>query len=262
VALSLNTTAATTGTKTVSIINPDGQGKSAAIISVVGNRLPVSRTGGPYTACQGGGVALDGTTSSDPDAACGDAIVLYEWDLTNDGTYDLTGATPTITGAQLASFGVVAGANTIKLRTTDTHGATGTGTGTLTIVGDGAACDDGLGCTTGETCAAGVCGGGTPNPPGELQNAQFTNATTLTWDTIPNAPHYDVLRGELSALPVGPGGGDEICFDELATALVFDAAIPPSGTGFWYVVRGSNACGIGSYGTRHDLTPRTSTTCP
>ena len=166
VALSLNTTAATPGTRTVSIVNPDGQGKSAAIISVIVNRVPVSRTGGPYAACQGGGVALDGTTSTDPDAACGDLLVTYEWDLNNDGTFDITGATPTVTGAQLATLGVGVGANTIKLRTTDTHAATNIGSGTLTILADGAGCDDGIGCTSGEACASGVCAG-TPNPPGE-----------------------------------------------------------------------------------------------
>ena len=262
VALSLNTTGATTGTKTVSIVNPDGQGKSAAIISVVGNRLPVSRTGGPYTSCQGGAVALDGTTSTDPDAACGDAIVTYEWDLNNDGTFDVTGATPTVTGAQLATLGVGVGANTIKLRTTDTHGATNTGSGTLTILADAAACDDADNCTTGETCNSGACGGGAPNPPGELQNARFTAPTTFVWDTIPNGPTYDVLRGELAALPIGPGGGDETCFNDLLTAVLNDPAPPSPGTGFWYVVRGANACGIGGYGTQHDLTPRTSTTCP
>jgi hypothetical protein len=83
------------------------------------------------------------------------------------------------------------------------------------------------------------------------------------WDTIPNSPTYDVLRGELAALPIGPGGGDETCFNDLLTAVLNDPTPPPSpGTGFWYVVRGSNACGDGGYGTQHDLTLRTSTTCP
>ena len=127
---------------------------------------------------------------------------------------------------------------------------------------DGTGCEDGIGCTSGETCTAGACGGGTPNPPGELVNAHFTNATTLVWDTIPDGPHYDVLRGDLAALPVGPGSGDEICFDELLTAVLVDGTPPAPGSGFWYVIRASNVCGIGGYGTQHDLTPRSSTTCP
>jgi hypothetical protein len=95
-------------------------------------------------------------------AACGDSLVLYEWDLNNDGTFDVTGATPIVSGAQLTSLGLVVGANTIKLRTTDTHATTNTGSGTLNILAEGAGCDDGVGCTSGETCTAGSCGGGTP----------------------------------------------------------------------------------------------------
>ena len=261
VALSLNTTAATTGLKTVSIVNPDGQGRSANIINVIGNRVPVSRTGGPYAACQGGGVALDGTTSTDPDAACGDLLVTYEWDLNNDGTFDVTGATPAVTGTQLATLGVTVGVNTIKLRTTDTHGATNTGSGTLTILAEGAGCDDGIGCTSGDSCASGVCAG-TPNPPGELQNAHFTDAATLIWDTLAGSTRYDGLRGALAAFPVGPGGGDEMCFNDLATAVLVDGTPPGPDSGFWYVIRAANACGNGNYGTQHDLTPRISTSCP
>ena len=315
VALSLNTTAATPGTKVVTITNPDGQFKSAGLITVISNRPPVSTTGGTDVICQGGSVMLDGTGSTDPDTACGDSVAAYAWDLNNDGTFDVTGPTPTVTAAQLAALGVGVGVNTIKLRVTDTHGATNTGSGTLTLLAEGAGCsdanactqtdtcqtgvctgsnpvvcapsdtchvagtctagvcsnppapdgtgcEDGIGCTSGETCTAGACGGGTPNPPGELVNAHFTNATTLVWDTIPDGPHYDVLRGDLAALPVGPGSGDEICFDELLTAVLVDGTPPAPGSGFWYVIRASNVCGIGGYGTQHDLTPRSSTTCP
>ena len=533
VALSLNTLAASPGLKTVTITNPDGQGISGINkISVVANRVPVAVTG-TYVICQNGSVQLNGTASTDPDSACGDSIVSYEWDLNNDGTFDITGATPTVTYAQLTSLGLIVGPNTIKLRVTDSHTAPATGTGTLTLVAeggscndsnactqtdtctagscvgsnpvvctssdqchnpgvcdtgtgvcsnpnrvdgsscndanactltdtcqtgicvggspkncsdgntctsdncdigtgacsnpnvangtgcndanlctqtdscqtgictganpivcspsdqchvagvcnpgtgvcsnpnapdgnscndanpctqtdgcqtgvctggnpvvcsasdpchvagvcntgtglcsnpnapngtgcndgdactvpdacqsgvcvgtpvvctpteqchaagtctagvcsdplapDGTGCDDADGCTTGETCTAGTCGGGTPTPPGELQNARFTAPTTLVWDTIPNSPSYDVLRGDLAALPVGPGGGDESCFNDLLTAVLNDPTPPSPGSGFWYVVRGSNTCGVGGYGTQHNLTPRTSTTCP
>ena len=127
---------------------------------------------------------------------------------------------------------------------------------------NGTGCDDANPCTSGETCTSGLCGGGTPNLPGELVNARFTDPTTLVWDTIPDGPRYDALRGELATLPVGPGAGDEVCFDELLTAVLVDGTPPAPGTGFWYVIRGSNVCGIGGYGSQSDLTPRTSTTCP
>ena len=125
-----------------------------------------------------------------------------------------------------------------------------------------AACDDGNACTSGDTCSAGGCSG-TPDPPlGELQNARFTDHTTLVWDTQPNSPRYDVVRGLLSSLPVGPGSGDELCFDDQLTAVLVDGDLPPPGTGFWYVVRALNSCSIGTYGTQQDLTPRVTTTCP
>ena len=84
-----------------------------------GNRPPVAvATATPSY----GGVPLmiqfDGTGSSDPDA--GDSIASYAWDLDGDGQYDdSTLAAPMSTYA-------VAGQVTVRLRVTDTHGATGT----------------------------------------------------------------------------------------------------------------------------------------
>jgi hypothetical protein len=41
-----------------------------------------------------------------------------------------------------------------------------------------------------------------------------------------------------------------------------DAAIPAPGGGFWYLSRGENACGNGTYGTQSNASPRVTTTCP
>jgi hypothetical protein len=125
-----------------------------------------------------------------------------------------------------------------------------------------AACDDGNACTTGDVCAGGSCAGTPVLPPAELQNARFNDKSTLIWDTQPDAQNYDVVRGRLSALPVGPGGGDETCFDDLLTAILVDGTTPSSGTGFWYVTRAESACAVGTFGTQHDGTPRLTTTCP
>lgn len=163
VALSLDTRGTTTGTKSVTITNPDGQSRTGTnIISVIPNRNPVARTGGPYSACQGGAVLFDGTTSTDPDASCGDGLALYEWDLNNDGTFDVTGATPSVSGAQLSALGLVAGANTIKLRVTDSHSATNVGSGTLTLIADGGGCNDANACTPIGACQSGSCTGSNP----------------------------------------------------------------------------------------------------
>jgi hypothetical protein len=129
---------------------------------------------------------------------------------------------------------------------------------------NGTACDDGNSCTSSDVCSAGACAGTPVAPPAEAQglNAAADKAT-YTWTTIAGASRYDVLRGSLSALPVGPGGGDEVCFNDLAVASLVDSTTPPVGTGFWYLSRGQNTCGgSGSYGTQSPGTQRTSTTCP
>jgi len=66
----------------------------------------------------------------------------------------------------------------------------------------------------------------------------------------------------LSALPTGPGAGDETCFNNLGSASLTDATIPSPGTGYFYLARGQNACNSGTYGTQSNATPRTTTTCP
>jgi hypothetical protein len=163
VALSLNTTATTTGLKTVTITNPDGQAKVYNnVINVIGNRLPVSSTGGPYEVCLGGSAFLNGSASTDPDISCGDSIVLYEWDLNNDSVTDFTGATPTVTPAELTALGLGVGPHTITLKVTDSHTATNTSNTTLTIVANGSTCSDGNGCTQTDTCQAGACVGANP----------------------------------------------------------------------------------------------------
>ncbi len=128
---------------------------------------------------------------------------------------------------------------------------------------DGTSCDDGNACSVNDACAGGTCVGTPITAPPETQNVRVqADKVTYIWDPMPNTPHYDVVRGTLSALPVGPGGGDETCFDDLIGAVLVDSTVPAPGAGFWYVSRAENACGIGTYGARSDNTPRTSTTCP
>lgn len=67
----------------------------------IGNHPPVSDPNGPYQAQPNATITLDGSGSYDPDP--GDSIVLYEWDLDNDGQFDdATGvSTPFTVGASI-----------------------------------------------------------------------------------------------------------------------------------------------------------------
>jgi hypothetical protein len=85
---------------------------------------------------------------------------------------------------------------------------------------------------------------------------------SYSWSTLPSATGYDIVRGSIGALPVGPGGGDEICFPDLASPTLTDSTLPAAGGGYWYLSRGKNSCGTGPYGLRRDGNPRVTTTCP
>jgi len=125
-------------------------------------------------------------------------------------------------------------------------------------------CDDGNFCTVGDSCGEGVCHPGTTiNSPPETQGlAVSTDKITFTWSDAPTATMYDVASGGIAALPTGPSGDpDAICFDHLPTATLVDPYTPAPGTGWWYVVRGRNECGIGTFGTQSDGSPR-QTSCP
>jgi hypothetical protein len=41
-----------------------------------------------------------------------------------------------------------------------------------------------------------------------------------------------------------------------------DSTVPAAGAGFWYLSRGENSCGNGTFGQQSDGTPRLTTTCP
>jgi hypothetical protein len=128
---------------------------------------------------------------------------------------------------------------------------------------DGTACSDGNACTSGDSCGGGRCIAGSSLTPAETTNVSAaSDKATYSWSAAAFATGYDVVRGSLGALPVGPGAGDEICFDDLASPTLIDTDVPASGTGYWYLSRGENACGIGTFGTQHNGSPRTTTTCP
>jgi len=130
---------------------------------------------------------------------------------------------------------------------------------------DNGTCDDLDACTTADHCSAGSCAG-TPMRPAPLTGLDFSSKTAMAWDADPFATEYDMVRGALSNLPVGPGGAGETCFPDLSGPSTSDASAPAAGTGYWYIVRGVNgACtelSPGSYGNASSGIQRVTSTCP
>jgi PKD domain len=88
------------------------------------NDPPTADAGGPYTTDEGAAIELDGTGSADPNPT--DSLT-YVWDLDNNGTFETSGATPSF--ANVGQDGVF----TVRLRVTDTSGATDVDTTTVTV---------------------------------------------------------------------------------------------------------------------------------
>jgi PKD repeat protein len=92
-------------------------------IIISSNQPPVAAAGGPYAANEGDTVTLDASGSSDPD----NNIILYEWDLDNDGEYDdATGVTTTVVFDDDGTF-------TVGLRVTDDCDESDTATAEVVI---------------------------------------------------------------------------------------------------------------------------------
>jgi hypothetical protein len=137
---------------------------------------------------------------------------------------------------------------------------------------DGTLCDDQNPCTASDTCQSGVCTGTPITAPPEVDSglavSMIGGTAVIGWNPLPEATAYDVLRGLMSGLPVGPGGVDELCMGNVpaSTLSIPDTDTPPWGDGFWYLVRGVNACGRGPYGYQGlngvPTIPEVSVTCP
>ena len=79
------------------------------------NHPPFACTTGPYSTGVSEPITVSGEPSYDPDP--GDHIVLYEWDLDDDGAYELTGMEAAFVRDELGTY-------TIRLRVTDRDGET------------------------------------------------------------------------------------------------------------------------------------------
>ncbi|MFZ4580909.1 MAG: PKD domain-containing protein, partial [Myxococcota bacterium] len=108
----------------------DNNGNRGTVVVPVninqGNRPPVANPAGPYVIALNDAVTLDARGSVEPDAACGDAIVRYDWDLNADGSFEFSGANAgqqAVTWQQLTAARMGAlGQYDVRLRVTDRFG--------------------------------------------------------------------------------------------------------------------------------------------
>ncbi len=155
--------------------------------------------------------------------------------------------------------------------------------GNPSLAPDGTACDDGNACTGGDFCAAGVCQAGAQpgdadgdgHAPSSCGGDDCNDADPAVWYAPVEVSVIAVSAGPPTGLSwtgqgalVGPGttydlvsgtvpgGGGPPGFTGAAclhsgggTTYQDTRPNPAAGTGYWYLVRGRNSCGIGTYGT-------------
>jgi hypothetical protein len=126
---------------------------------------------------------------------------------------------------------------------------------------------DGDGDAAGDACDCAPNDAGVFAIPAEVAGVRIeSGGTTLVWEasqpTSGSTTVHDVLRGRLSELPVGSGAGETCLAAGTVEATASDLDAPASGTGFWYLVRGRNGCGTGTYGASSAGVTRVSGVCP
>ena len=114
-------------TATLRVTDDDG-GQATDTATVDVNIDPVADAGGPYSVNVNVGLAPDGSSSTDSDGT----IVSWQWDCTNDGSFDLTSPTPV--GGGTCTY-PAAGSYTLRLRVTDDQGAFDEDTATVAVNG-------------------------------------------------------------------------------------------------------------------------------
>ncbi|MDH3298828.1 MAG: hypothetical protein OEM96_11190, partial [Gemmatimonadota bacterium] len=81
-----------------------------------------------------------------------------------------------------------------------------------------------------------------PQPCGAVVGLEFDNAATMSWSLALGATHYDIMRGSIDGLHVNASVGDASCTQSALPSTAWtDPEVPPSGQGFYYIIRGQAA---------------------
>jgi peptidase M1-like protein/thrombospondin type 3 repeat protein len=108
----------------------------------------------------------------------------------------------------------------------------------------------------------------TVDPPGEATDLMLSGGASadLAWTAPPGAGSAwttDIIRGGLLQIRLDGGIGGATCLAMAQPAAPYtDADVPPAGDGFYYHVRGRNACGPGPLGFASNGSPRPAPPCP
>jgi hypothetical protein len=118
----------------------------------------------------------------------------------------------------------------------------------------------------GDTCDPDIDGDGVANaqdcqpldpsqsaPAAEIAGLTLANGatTSVIWTSLPgNGSSYDVIGGDLAVLRAAGSSSDAGCLaDGVPVSSWTDSRPDPAnGAGYYYLVRGQNACGGGTYG--------------
>ena len=152
---------------------------------------------------------------------------------------------------------------------------------TAAVIGDGGSCNDGNPCTQTDTCQTGVCRGGQPrDADGDGHTDALCGGDDCN-DTDPFVWFVPVEVTNLSIAGAGPTGlrwddqgaqvGPETVYDLVSGTIVSDGLVnfsaaacvlegggtsfsdtrpdPAIGQAYWYLARGEDRCGFGTYGT-------------
>ncbi len=118
----------------------------------------------------------------------------------------------------------------------------------------------------GDACDCAPADGGAFVSPFEVQGlALRSDQETVEW--LPSTASgdgtlYEVLRGDLGQLPVGTGPAETCLVSDTAATSLQDVTSPGPGTALYYLVRGANVCGTGTYGFDSGPVERTTSACP
>jgi hypothetical protein len=221
VTLNLSTVGALTGPKNVTITNPDGQSSTGSGVLTIGP-FPAPAVSSTSPACAGGTLQL--MASSFPGAA-------YSW--TGPNGFASSAQNPSIPNVTAAASG------TYSVTYTAGGCASNVAMTTVTVIANGAACDDANACTLTDTCQAGACTGANPvvcGPAGPCIDVGVCDQLTGLCPDIALLPD-DTVCADGDACTSGDSCQSGVCVSTVALSPAVGSPAT-AGSAPYFVVKG------------------------